>query len=190
MTNQSRDCVFFSLGSAVCAFHMVKSPLDPTMSSFSNVLLSGGLRSVEPGRRGHYEQLDNGYNGVHATRFQQFGRYRRISLSTLFLFGILIIAIYITGWREIRHLGTAAQCKWALSNMSPPNSDRAFTMYYNEYNESTWAQVMTPRELMARLDDGAMHTRILHQSWKDEHLPERFAKWSEQWRSQHGSDWA
>ncbi len=30
--------------------------------------------------------------------------------------------------------------------------------------------------------------KIIHQSWKDEHVPERFLKWQESWKRTH-PDW-
>lgn len=42
---------------------------------------------------------------------------------------------------------------------------------------------------MSNKDDSrATVPKIIHQSWKDEHVPERFLKWQESWKRTH-PDW-
>jgi hypothetical protein len=95
---------------------------------------------------------------------------------------------YVSGGTvKLVHLGTAAKCHWAVRYPAHHNVTNAMHI---DTDEAEWARVMLPSELMERLDYGVLtDSRILHQSWGTDNLPGRFAKWSEQWRRFHGSNW-
>jgi hypothetical protein len=57
-------------------------------------------------------------------------------------------------------------------------------------NNATWARSVTPSQLMATLEnhsspEATYGSKIIHQSWKDNDLPERFQLWSHEWQRMH-----
>lgn len=54
----------------------------------------------------------------------------------------------------------------------------------------SWSRVMRPKDLMAMLERGeTLPKRIIHQTWKNHKLPDRFKAWSKEWRRLHGRNW-
>jgi hypothetical protein len=69
-------------------------------------------------------------------------------------------------------------------------SDQGSTIGSGDDNEQSLAKIMVPSELMAMLEGGETPPRrIIHQSWKNDKLPDRFQRWSRVWRSLHGPTW-
>jgi hypothetical protein len=116
------------------------------------------------------------------------GKGYRTILWTLALTTLMFSMFYVSGGTvKLVHLSTAAKCHWA---MRYPHHGNFTNASHIDTDEAEWARVMLPSDLMERLDYGMLSgSKILHQSWGNYHLPERFAKWSEQWRKLHGSDW-
>ena len=117
------------------------------------------------------------------------GKGHRTILWILVIITLIFSMFYVSGRTvKLAHLSTAAKCHWAVRY--PAHHDNITNVMYIDTDEAEWARVMLPSELMERLDYGMLtDSRILHQSWGTDNLPGRFAKWSEQWRRLHGSNW-
>lgn len=160
------------------------------MSSFLRLFNSGGQNAFELGHRG-YEPVENGHTlspGDPRRKSLRAKRCKPVTIATLIGLLFLLVILYFQTRDKLSHYGTAIQCKMAVSRTDFPNTPTL--SYGNHTDESNWAKVMSAGDLIRKLESGdRMDTKILHQSWKDEHLPERFKAWSEQWRKLHGKDW-
>lgn len=142
---------------------------------------------------------------------------RRVSAFYCLGLGLIGIIFYATLRNTISHYGTALHCKYEISKLKglPPVSadsrsgilqkqkkvddETSGNEGEDEYangngndDESTWSKIVNASEIINTLLMGQperVPPRILHQSWKNENLPKRFAKWSKSWRKMHGVDW-
>lgn len=169
------------------------------MSFLSSILRAGGLSSSGLGRRSRgYEYSDNYFKDLglpnsrraHSPARSSRHRIRIILFWALIPIILITFTLYVSSGVNLSHLKTAAQCQWTVGRMQYPTRNyHLMNVTNDDTDESTWARVITPRELMERLESGTLSSRIIHQSWKSDKLPQRFAKWSQQWRQLHGSDW-
>ncbi|KAG8806365.1 hypothetical protein FRC17_005059, partial [Serendipita sp. 399] len=76
----------------------------------------------------------------------------------------------------------------ALENPSTVPGD---VHHYRPSEDSTkWARIMSATQLMEMVEDGkSPGPRILHQSWKNEELPDHFKRWSKAWRQYLDDTW-
>ncbi|KAG8830026.1 Chitin synthase, class 2 [Serendipita sp. 399] len=106
---------------------------------------------------------------------------------------ILDIPMHITIRKEIAHMSTAVKCKFAVQGLNfrhPITNSSTIDDDDDDDDDYYWARIVKPSELMDMLNTThPPNSRLLHQSWKDEHPPEKFLRWSRQWRKLHGSDW-
>jgi hypothetical protein len=161
------------------------------MAFLSSVFQSVKPTIIDPVQTTRRHELDNGYSPglLNNTRRQRMGKGHRITLWILILMTLMFSMFYLSGGTvKLVHLSTAAKCHWAVRY--PAHESNFTNITHINTDESQWARVMLPSDLMERLDyDMLPNSKILHQSWGARHLPERFASWSEQWRKLHGSDW-
>ncbi|KIM33666.1 glycosyltransferase family 32 protein [Serendipita vermifera MAFF 305830] len=160
------------------------------MSYFSRLSRPNGSNTFDLGQRG-YEPVQNGQTlspGDPRRKSLRAKRCRPATIGPLVVVIIILAVIYFKSKDKLDHYGTAVRCRLAVSNGNFPNAPTL--PHGNNTNEANWAKIVTPSELIRKLERGErMNTKILHQSWKDSHLPERFKAWSEQWRILHGNDW-
>jgi hypothetical protein len=144
-------------------------------------------------------------------------RGTRIILIVALVLFFLPIAIFVASfflpslYHKIDHYTKGLKCRAEIKKfdeLNPPSPPSNVGLVRNPKlghydqddkndDESTWSTIMSASELMSRLTDpskfpdsgGRVPPRILHQSWKNHKLPERFAKWSKSWRKTHGTDW-
>lgn len=70
------------------------------------------------------------------------------------------------------------------------SSDQGSAIGGEDDDEQSLARIMLPSELMAILEAGEKPPRrIIHQSWKNDNLPDHFRRWGRTWRRVHGPSW-
>ncbi|KAG8760462.1 hypothetical protein FRC14_003019 [Serendipita sp. 396] len=165
------------------------------MSYLPRFLQNRGANGYEMGSRG-YAQLSNESleETIHMRRKPAPSRCRRITAWAFLPTALFVILLIINSRKEIAHMSTAVKCKFAVQglNFRHPltNSSTTDDDEDDEDDDLYWARIVRPSELMDKLNSShPPNSLLLHQSWKDEHLPEKFQKWSKQWRKLHGSDW-
>ncbi|PVG04370.1 hypothetical protein CPB86DRAFT_214062 [Serendipita vermifera] len=138
-----------------------------------------------------YLKVEDGDDDVHSYMCRASTRRHKRLLAWLFIPLVYLVAmVFMYGRHEIAHSVKATRCKLALATAKLPEPHADATLGIDSTDEQEWARVMTAKELMEKLTRSEpVSSRILHQSWKDEHLPDRFATWSKQWRVLHGSNW-
>ncbi|EIN06486.1 hypothetical protein PUNSTDRAFT_145072 [Punctularia strigosozonata HHB-11173 SS5] len=90
--------------------------------------------------------------------------------------------------------GGALDCPLRIALAGIPPASNALSGGNNDsitHTSATWARTITPSDLMAMLEaeehPELQGSKIIHQSWKNNNLPEDFELWSYEWRRLHPS---
>jgi hypothetical protein len=161
----------------------------------NRLLRRGGTASTtgaEEWGGGAYRKVEDGDDDVQTIMCcASTRRYKRLLVFSIIPLVYLIGTLFVYRRHEIAHSVKATQCKIALATAKLPEPAHVdATTGMGSTNEREWAQIVPAAELMEKLARSEpVSARILHQSWKDDHLPDRFSTWSRQWRVLHGSNW-
>jgi hypothetical protein len=86
-------------------------------------------------------------------------------------------------------------CEHVITNAGVPPPEELVkqkdaVIHETSSNEKKGARVISANQLMELVDSGEHPgPRIMHQSWKDDHLPEHFTRWSLAWQKQLDETW-
>lgn len=123
---------------------------------------------------------------------------RRLILRLSLLFSLLLL--FSTGWIYIRYLRKTqensdpfARCLEVIADIGVPSAaelDRTTIAATKQSTMGTGAREISANQLMELLERGENPgPRILHQSWKNEPLPDYFEEWSMSWKRSLNDTW-